>query len=228
VRGGMWKWEIVMKKKMKPIIFSTPMVEAILEGRKTMTRRIFKTVQKKCVGYRNSVAGLHDETREPLSEKEFYEVYSPIHKGDILWVRETWMNALIVDENVPYGEFARKGFDYKATHLSPSIFKWKPSIFMPREAARIFLEVISVRVERLQVISSADCFNEGIDEEGEDYAMAEHYQLGGSPIQGGSPERFAFIGLWDSINAKRGYSWESNPWVWAIEFKRIDSQAVEG
>jgi hypothetical protein len=85
--------------------------------------------------------------------------------------------------------------------------------------------VKNVRIERIQEISYEDMEAEGISfEDNEDFNTAEHYQIGGSPIQGGSPERFAFASLWDGLNAKRGYSWDSNPWVWVYEFMRVEME----
>jgi hypothetical protein len=181
-------------KHEKPILFSTPMVRSILEGRKTMTRRIIKNPMKKYIGYRNRVAELLDDTREPLSEKEFYEVYSPYSKGDKLWVRETFTLA-------PNGDYI-----YRADPIFDGCSKgdfawdWKPSIFMPRKASRITLEVKRVRVERLQDITEEDARAEG--------------------FANMNSSRVCFRTLWDTLNAKRDYSWESNPWVYVIEFVR--------
>ena len=136
--------ECIMSEK--PILFSTPMVKAILEGRKTMTRRIFKNPMKRYIGYRSRVAEFYDDSREPLSEQGFYALYSPYSKGDVLWVRETWCKL-------------GKDYTYKADGvLLPSTYyypeaKWRPSIHLPHDAARLFLKVESVRVERLQDIT---------------------------------------------------------------------------
>ena len=90
---------------------------------------------------------------------------------------------------------------------------------MPYRYVRTKLEIVSIRVERLHDITEEECFREGIDADNEDYQAAEHYQLGGSPIQGGSPAKFAFIALWQRINGQE--SWNGNPWVWRIEFKKL-------
>jgi hypothetical protein len=93
---------------------------------------------------------------------------------------------------------------------------------MPREVSRIILEVKEVRVERLQRISYEDMNAEGFDlDDNEDFNMAEHYAIAGSPVEGGTPERFAFAAFWDRLNAKRGYTWESNPYVYVYEFMRV-------
>jgi hypothetical protein len=195
----------------KPILFSTPMVKALLEGRKSMTRRIFKNVIKKYAGYRNQVAELLDDSREPLSEKEFYEVYSPYFKDDILWVREAWCKQFdgAGDEIEYRADWANK--DTKIMNeLNSYGFecpRWRPSIFIPRKAARIFLKVESVRVERLQGITTADAIKEGMPES---MTGASDYSIR------------CFHSLWDTLDAKRGFGWDKNPWVWVIEFKRIE------
>ncbi|MHB9293732.1 hypothetical protein Holit_02862 [Hollandina sp. SP2] len=179
--------------KEKPILFSTPMVRAILEGRKTMTRRVFKNPMKKYVGYRNRVAELLDDAREDLSEKEFYEVYSPYSNGDKLWVRETFTKA-------PNGEYIYRAdptLDYCGE--DDVGWDWTPSIFMPRKASRITLEVKRVKVERLQDITEEDARAEGC-------------------LAALNSSRVCFRSLWETLNAKRGYPWDSNPWVYGIEF----------
>jgi hypothetical protein len=136
------------------------------------------------------------------------------------------------DKRVKFSYKAEGNSDLEIRHVTPEKYEelikwerkskrgWQPSIFMPREAARLFLSVKSVRVERLHEISEIDAFYEGIDEESEDFLQAEHYQEGGSPVQGGSPAVFTFIGLWDRINVKRGYGWDTNCWVWVVEFEK--------
>lgn len=199
----------------KPIIFSTPMIEAILDGRKNQTRRVIKPQQMEFA----------DGTAEQFNSIEHYKdddfIFkcrnfttfhaSPYKVGQILWVRETWCRGK-----------ARNGDNkviYKAdveTDLQ-SIHNWKPSIHMPKEAARIFLKVTNVRVERLQDITEEDAFKEGCI----DYQCKIGDGKFEDVIEFDLTARDAFIDLWDSLNAKRGYSWESNPWVWAIEFEKI-------
>lgn len=194
-----------------PIIFSTTMVQAILEGRKTMTRRVIKPQpylderynlhtwdgpRPKAKRYTGSIASTHlDGLLESLS---FHGKYQP---GDVLWVRETYQTS--------WNEKAKKWEPiYKADGGvwidDDGMVKWKPSIHMPKAACRIFLEVTSIRVERLQDITYVD----GIIQEG---YPKEH--PGCSPIEW-------FENLWAKINGQD--SWNSNPWVWVIEFKRID------
>ena len=149
-------------------------------------------------------------------------VYPRIAVGDLLYCRETLRRA----DDDPCGEpivtYAADGA--AAMDLwTPIRWPWerpvRPSIHMDRLFARLWLRVEWVRLERLQAISGDDCLAEGIDPEtNEDWAAAEHYQAGGSPIQGGSPERFAFVALWDGLYAKRGMGWDANPWVVACGF----------
>lgn len=190
--------------KERPIIFSGPMVKAILEGRKTMTRR-------PCKGQRE-LSNIHDFRLDGCP----YGI-----TGNRLWVRETWCcdnPASAQDAMSPgYGIF------YKATEVSPDIYKWKPSIFMPRWASRITLEIMGVKIERVQDISGEDAIKEGIGAGFQMNAGWPDYQH----IKNGVCEltqdtvRMSFASLWDSIY-KPPYSWTDNPWVWAIEFRRIE------
>ena len=200
---------------MKPILFSTPMVQAILDGRKTQTRRVVKI---------NGQPISSPEERLELTEdgliyhsvnsmSGYYKLsYQP---SDILWVRETWAYISDWTEVDPaVGLF--DGFIYKADWQDCEEHpRWRPAIFMPREAARIFLRVTDVRAERLQDITNIDAMKEGVSIEnwtkrgGYDGADSIHW-------------RESFAELWNSINAKRGYSWDTNPWVWVIEFERCE------
>lgn len=171
--------------KEKPILFSGAMVRAILEGKKTQTRRVIKPQPM-----------LDTHTRVTACYKCPYGA-----PGDRLWVRETWTT----HQN-------DKGADcllYRAEVPDPELYApWRPSIFMPRAASRIMLEVTGVRVERIQEISEADAIAEGVEI---------------IPIDTSTwTNRQSFSILWDKINAKRGYSWASNPWVFVISFKLIN------
>ena len=195
---------------MKPIIFSTPMVQAILEGRKTQTRRVIKINGYPITSPEESL----ELTKEGLIYHSFCSM-SGYYKllcqpGDILWVRETWCTH--EDMADVFENQHRPGYYYKANEIGKEwvndreIVKWRPSIFMPREAARIFLRVKTVRVERLQDITAHDAIREGMESEIPFDAVDE------------------FKELWDSLNAKRGYGWDTNPWVWVIEFERINKE----
>ena len=196
---------------MKPIIFSTPMVRAILEGRKTQTRRVIK-IDDAPENWKISIAGTSIVRTEP------YDVKLPRYAaGDILWVRETWAKRIHSDNR----------YYYKADNNLGAIFnreddKWRSPIFMPREAARIFLQVTNVRVERLQDITEEDAIAEGLNigtVDNEKYAKNNAYRL----LADNLPVAM-FADLWDSLNAKRGYGWEKNPWVWVIEFEKISKE----
>jgi hypothetical protein len=198
---------------MKPILFSAEMVRAIQDLRKTQTRRIVKPQPSS--GIRKSVfvkSGLEDGHGREIKPR-----YQP---GDILWVRETWLKAddgycYKADIEVPSeSEDLRKAYGYK----------WRPSIFMPREAARIFLRVTNVRVERLHDITENDARNEGVKDP-YDYQEPSYYDQ--PRVRGMEINKSAFVGLWDSLNAKRGYGWDTNPWVWVYEFEKISKEEAK-
>ncbi len=168
--------------KQHPILFSELMVQAILDGRKTMTRRVMKVQPEAFCG----------GVMRPLLTTCPYGWI-----GDHLWVRETWA----YDEpQVIY----RCGYNGD----KPPSGKWKPSIFMPRCASRITLEITGVRVERLQDITEEDAVKEGFE------TTASSFNCSGLFA------REHFMNLWDFINGKK-YPWSANPWVWVIEYKRI-------
>jgi len=180
--------------KERPILFSTEMVRAILDGRKSQTRRIIKKQPVDILPMNVPNEWVALLTREP-AHGEVWKCRYGI-PGDRLWVRETWF---------PIPKSEGGGAIYKVTNsdsYKPSL-KWKPSIFMPRWASRITLEVVNVRVERVQNISKTDCIAEGIG--GLEDIVAGWHQ--------------SYAQLWDSINAKRGYGWGVNPYCWVIEFK---------
>lgn len=183
--------------KIKPILFSTPMVQSILEGRKTQTRRIVK--DKTATQWLNE-----GFTPEFVAMKE--NGLSKYILGDILWVRETWMYS--DDLENPYWYKQNIVEEYLPEYHSS--FKWKPSIFMPKEAARIFLKITNVRVERLQDISIEDVCSEGLSSN-----LREHDAC--------CDLRDKWESLWCKINGAD--SWESNPWVWAYDFEKVERPA---
>ena len=182
---------------MKPILFNTEMIRAILEGRKTVTRRKVKFLRgwnPKFTGYISDGALLYGSNNIPA-------VKAPYRPGDILWVRETWCESLGKAGKYFYRAYAGPRDEMK--EYAHSFNHWCSSIHMPREAARIFLRVTGVRVERLQEI----------DDPG---VVAEGLEIG-----------CYFDELWDStIKAadRPTYGWEANPWVWVIEFERISKE----
>jgi len=178
--------------KESPIIFSMEMVKAILDGRKCQTRRVLK--QELPIGTRWWEVYGDELNYRIVDEKSVKTILCKCpygKKGDKLWVRESWN---ISRESNP--------FRYKADYPPSGILKWKPSIHMPKVAARIWLEVVSVRVERLIDISQEDCVKEGFDS-GSAYGTAKMW----------------FHGLWDKIHGDA--SWAANPWVWVVEFKKM-------
>lgn len=210
--------------KERGIIFNTEMVRAILEGRKTQTRRPIKPQPViKIVAGQKLI--MHEKVAGQFGEDVFASCMSQLLKspygeiGDRLYVRETWAIAKCRDDvkikNMP--DYADPY--YLATQVPDiHIGKTRPSIYMPRRFSRITLEITDIRVERVQDINDLDSLSEGI---GWDDACPEGCDNGYYP---GAFERpvEAFEFLWDSINEKRGYGWDVNPWVWVVEFKRIE------
>ena len=201
------------------IIFSTPMVQAIRENRKSMTRRVIKPqplwIGDPSIPFKTEDADLKGIIKCPYGQP-----------GDRLWVRETWGFLRSWDcEGECNCSTAYKGdmgcYQYKATSEDLEL-KWKPSIHMPKVAARILLEVVSVRVERVQDITEEDAKAEGVgDLFIEDCAYDDKYN--NIPwIQEEGLTIHQFARLWNSINEKRNYGWDNNPWVWVVEFRRSD------
>lgn len=210
--------------KERPILFSAPMVRAILEGKKTQTRRIVRPqplwVADPSVPFKTSDANPNEIIRCPYGQP-----------GDRLWVKET---TLKVEDHGYVGPVYAESDDGRAcldgglapseddcTEVEPWEIKRRPSIFMPRSMARIFLEVVSVRVERLQDISEADCWAEGIEEVMNDFDELSQALMAkrlGCCIDDAKP---LYAQLWESINGAG--SWDTNPWVWGVEFRRVEA-----
>lgn len=188
----------------KPILFNTEMVRAIIDGRKTQTRRIIK----KPPGEGSIVA--YNRYYNILIVNNIPSFSAPIEEGDVLWVRETW-----AAWSRTYGSFPKVIYKADENPRNISDIEWRPSIHMPRDLARIFLRVTGVRAERLQDISGPDCVAEGCDAEmlsevGEEFT------------------RGVFHGIWDSTIKKKDLprcGWDANPWVWVYEFERIEGGA---
>jgi hypothetical protein len=191
----------------KPILFSTPMVQAILAGRKTMTRRIVK-IQPYLFdphGDAKTWVWKHIAGLRPYLSKEMVKHCPYGTPGDHLWVRETWAGG------EDYGTIIYKASGTPLPKHTGA--RWHPSIHMFRRFSRITLEVTGVRVERLQEITEDDAWKEGVHE------LVDKKR----PYidkWGGTPAKAAFSNLWESINGKK-YPWGSNPFVWVIEFSRI-------
>ena len=195
--------------RVLPILFNTDMVRAILDGRKTVTRRICKDANDYTVpdmsfydADRRTYAVHNYADKDHTDKLSLVERTCPICPGDILYVRETWNETT-------------HGYNYKASPLGNSrdTYPWRPSIHMPKEAARIWLKVTSVRVERLQEITEEQAIKEGMPEE--------------PLIDGGIklPAVWDFMDVWNSTIKKSDldrYGWDANPWVWAIEFEQCE------
>lgn len=206
--------------RVLPILFNTEMVRAILDGRKTCTRRICKDANERTVpdmefynADRRTYAVHNFADKEHMEQLSTAERTCPICPGDILYVRETWKKA-------PNGYYYYE--DWQRNDIA-DITKWKPSIHMPKEAARIWLKVTNVRVERLQDIDEDGAVKEGIP-----WSECRNCKapFGCDACSGeGYDEIDAFAELWDSTIKKIDldfYGWNANPWVWVIEFERCE------
>jgi len=229
--------------RLKPILFSTEMVRAILAGRKTQTRRVITHGKSTPL---SSGREKFYEMVDTLNGKQFYgtgfykdsdifeyegethidAVYfkSRYRSGDILYVKETWR---LTDYQYIDGTWSAS-VQYKADmSCGPRFFwkdgspeekkyertGWRSSRYMPRAAARIFLRVTDVRVERLQDITPEDCVLEG--------AAIKYFPRNSKPwIEVNAIDKFSY--LWNALNAKRGYGWDTNPWVWVYTFERVE------
>lgn len=192
---------------IKPILFNTEMVRAILDGRKDATRRIVKGfIPDDAVwGYTAFTPKGYISCRGTFADgygEKFFKL--PCEPGDILYVRETWKKA---HNGYYYYE------DWKRNDIA-DVTKWKPSIHMPKEAARIWLKVTDVKVERLQEITAESTLAEGAD---------KYIHTNGELDE--NMTITSFIGIWNSTIKKSDtdrYGWDANPWVWVIEFERCE------
>jgi hypothetical protein len=219
--------------KERPILFSAPMVRAILEGRKTQTRRVVKFPAKwehDC-HMRDPMDGKPGDPAWPhclSGDGRYHKMPCPYGQpGDRLWVRETFM---------PMPHLNAKAF-YRAT--DPLVGgKWKPSIFMPRDLSRLTLEITEIRVERLNAITDEDAGKEGVSSVlaslgTDDLSIGtirnylnDQDQKEGKPVQyftGKNLPRARFASLWQSINGPD--SWAANPWVWVVTFRPLPSDS---
>ena len=190
----------------RPILFNIDMVRAVLTGQKTQTRRAIKPQPTNPRW--NNIGWLG------WDDGHGYRMKSPCEVGDVLWVRETWSTT---DKCGLYPNWPSTGIHsmYKAddpTCDSAKEARWYPSIHMPKEAARIFLQVKGVRAEQLQEITSYDCIHEGV-------SKAVLFTLGEEFTKG------IFAAIWESTLKKADlpkYGWDANPWVWVIQFERCE------
>ncbi|MEM7398747.1 MAG: hypothetical protein AAF354_07385, partial [Pseudomonadota bacterium] len=197
----------------RPILMSGPMVRAVLDGRKTQTRRAVNPQPP--VGWdRNCWYSAPDWgwTATPEPSQAWHVVRCPYGQpGDRLWVREAWWQGLyrFAPDAIDPPELPEPAFFYRAD--KERNVSWKPSIHMPRWASRLTLTLTDVRVERVQDISEEDAKTEGAAKLVMDDDSRFYEDDGGT-------YRTGFAGLWEHINAKRGYGWDTNPWAWALSF----------
>lgn len=211
-----------------PILFNTEMVRAILDDRKTCTRRVIK--YDKADDVLNSPAR---KENPDIPDKQFIKclVKMPYEVGDILYVRETWTDHYVPNEiGKPELQYCYKadGVDIKAECLPGENNRWYPSIHMPKEAARIWLKVTDVRVERLQEITDKECIKEGIYPSNCRNCNAT-FGCDVCPDEG-YDEVDEFVEVWDSTIKKFDldrYGWDANPYVWVIEFERCEQPGKE-
>jgi hypothetical protein len=201
--------------KERPILFSGPMVRALLEGRKSQTRRVLKGEVGPCA----YEPGKHALNGQVIEGNPAVLTQCPYGApGDRLWVRETWAledcgedGKRVIWQADRAARWIGDGVDSEVYYL-PSDYnpgRWRPSIHIPRQHSRLTLEVTEVRVQRLQEISEEDARAEGVEPEGRD---------GRGPLT----HLNAFRSLWANINGMReGCSWEATPWVWCVSFRMV-------
>lgn len=196
--------------KERPIIFSSPMVRALLAGTKTQTRRVVKRHSSDCIGWFDAGGGNWRQRFLAADGSPYLKSWSDRcpygQPGDRLWVREAWRITGESPEDT-LDMFDRDDVQYRADDDQSYIDKYRPSIHMPRRFSRITLEVTAVRVERLQDISVTDAMAEGV---------VKVNLRGLGPCM---EWRYAYEDLWTNINGPG--SWDANPWVWVIEFRRV-------
>jgi len=200
--------------RLLPILYNTPMVRALLDGVKTETRRLIKPGNHTILRG-GTFPGALDGPKYGVELDNHGVLVAPYQKGDILYVRETW-----AENTIPHSS-NYAGIEYRADYYGGKepILRWRPSIHMPKEAARIFLRVTDVRAERLQDIKSADCVSEG--------AVKRPDMTKRGDLVLHSRYRMEFADLWDSTIAPAvmaDHGWGANPWVWVICFERIGKE----
>lgn len=226
---------------IRPILYSTPMVQSVLSGTKTQTRRIIKSRHEsgmfgvETAKFEPDFAGYyHNRIVQEIDEDErstgrtIFCPYGDI--GTVLWVRETFcpiMPAMMSGDEIPDWHY----YIYKATNELPLEYKWRPSIFMPKEACRIFLKVTDVRIERLQDISKIDCIAEGITQVDNSPMLYNNYLFNNklaawdgygsiTKTYGFSNPKDSYRSLWEKINGAD--SWANNNFVWVVSFERCN------
>lgn len=209
--------------KERPILFSGSMVRAILDGRKTQTRRALKVQPLGVLSMNGDKAGVewighmqNDPSHGTIFRCKFGK---PV---DTLWVRETWARDDEDGQIIYRADIGRTvdadDFERNRKDGAPG-YRWKPSIHMPRLASRILLEVVAVRVERLNDISESDAIAEGVQALTGDFSGC--FVVPGGYAMSSTTAKACYARLWESINGPG--SWDANPWVWVVEFTRVAS-----
>lgn len=218
----------------RPILFSGRLVRAILEDRKTVTRRVVKPQPNAGpAGQMVDLGTAWGLLYGCLSGEWRCHYGAP---GDRLWVRESWQAVVSGPPQIAGRDRGIYPLDCKPSDLSPGEevlyratdddglseqgFRWRPSIHMPRWASRILLEVTEVRVERLQEMTPAEAVAEGAWPD-PDYQPGYRPDAHKGVCVDGDFIVGRFRGLWDQLHAPRGYGWDANPWVWVIRFRRV-------
>lgn len=210
--------------KDKGILFKPDMIKATQEDRKTMTRRLegLKEINKnpddwKFTGFADPFCAFFENEKENI----ITYIKCPYQIGQKLYVKETWGEVNLAG---PDEYFKRNKILYKAKKNIYKPIKWKSPLFMPKKYARLWLEVIDIKIERLQDISEDDAIKEGVGfgfQMNAGYPDYQHIENGICTLTQDTAE-ISFATLWDSIHKKNPeYLWNKNPWVWVIEFKRI-------
>ena len=243
--------------RVLPILFSTQMVQAVMDGRKNVTRRAVKykysntEMKMRTDKYGTRLVEIQKDVEDETHGKNpdggtwhrllpYIEKNPPYKKGDILYVRETWAFIPCIECNGDYvrgfhpcydfqaveyddGDSISEGcFLYRAGCKTPERISWRPSIHMPKQAARIWLRVTDVRVERLQEITRDGILAEGVINQQSNPSMGKRWV---------NMQRMEFEEVWDSTIKKpelARYGWDANPWVWVIEFERCGKPEGNG
>lgn len=211
-------------QKAKPVLFNTEMVQAIQTGKKTVTRRVVKPQPNESM---EKAGFLADEEKNGeytggflfishTKPGDYHIAKAPFMPGDMLYVRETWCDdRQFTHEDTPGQYFYKSDFPINGWSDEKE-FKWKPSIHMPKEAARIFLQVTEVAVERLQDINGRQILAEGVDNRTGNPTMGDRWE---------ALQRMTFSALWDTTIKKQEvtkYGWIANPWVWVVTFRKVE------
>jgi hypothetical protein len=241
------------EQKERPILFSGPMVRALLDGSKTQTRRVVKPARGRPIDFLGGGLKGGSDWNNPgcwgyefddgwvllKNDADSFQYPCPYGQpGDRLWVRENgWERPLRTPKDMQEGADTWEPYYFDADILSRGDvdefkqwgFKRRPSIFMPRWASRITLEITGVRVERLQDISAADALSEGIKITVDRETKVPLMRLTGKfppalYIKGNGLVIAEYASLWETINGAG--SWAANPWVWVVEFKRKAARAA--